>query len=219
MNFVNMTVDRRELGSKSVLKKLRASGKVPGVLHGANLYTLPVTVDGGDLKRSLNTPAGRNVLLSLQMDGEEKTAMIENLQRDFLREGVFVHVDFKLISLDEKITVSIPVVLTGQEDRVSDDGVISQPLHEIEIMSKPTEIPEGVIVDISGLTIGDSLLLKDVTLPDGCEIMTALDETVVSIMMPRIVAEETAAAGDEEPAEPALVGEEDDEKEESGAES
>lgn len=218
MNFVNIAVDKRELGSKGYLNSLRTSGKVPGVLHGAKLFTQPVIVDSSELKKALSTSAGRNVLLSLQLDGEEKTAMIENLQNDFLREGVYIHVDLKLISLDEKISVNIPVLLTGHEDRVSDDGVVSQPLHEIEILSKPTEIPESIKVDISGLAIGDSILLKDVTLPEGCDVVTDLHEMVVSIMAPRIAEEETEAA-DEEAAEPALVGEEASDEENTSAEA
>lgn len=207
MNLIQLAADQRALSGKSYLKSLRASGKVPGVLHGKDLYSMPITVDSIELKKAMSTPAGRNVLLDLQLDGESKTAMIENLQKNVLKDGVYLHVDLTLVSLDKKIEVNVPVVLTGQDKRAQDDGIISQPFHEIAIESTPAAIPESIRIDISGLGIGDSILLSDVTLPEGCEAVTEADAVLVHIMPPRSVEEETETEAAEETAEPALVGE------------
>ena len=210
---MQITAEKRSLGSKSTLKTLRASGKVPGVLHGPDLYSLPITVDSIELKKAMSTAAGRNVLLDLKLEADSKTAMIENLQRNVLKDGIYLHVDLMLVSLDKKIEVNVPIVLVGQDKRANDDGIVAQPIHEVVIESIPTAIPENIKIDISGLTIGDSILLKDIALPEGCAAITAGDEMLVHIMPPRVSEDETETESAEETAEPALVGE--DSKEET----
>ena len=104
-------------------------------------------------------------------------------------------------------------MLFGQDLRAKDDGVISQALHEITLLSKPSEIPDSIRVDIAGMTIGDTLHLKDIQLPDGCEAQTEPDEVLVSIMAPRTSEEPAEGKEAVEPAEPELVGAETDETE------
>jgi large subunit ribosomal protein L25 len=206
LNLTQITAEKRSLGSKSYLKSLRAAGKVPGVLHGQDMYSLPITVDSIELKKAMSTAAGHNVLLDLKIEDDSKTAMIENLQRNVMKEGVYLHVDLMLVSLDKKIEVNIPITLVGQDKRASDDGIVAQPIHEIAIQSIPTAIPENIRIDISGLKIGDSILLRDITLPEGCEAITAADEMLVQIMPPRVSEEEAETESTEEATEPALIG-------------
>ncbi len=200
MDLIPLKVEKRELSSKGYLRTLRTSGKIPAVLHGSKQYSLPITLDAKELVRALNTPAGRNVLLELHLADEKKPAMVENLQRDLIKEDVYQHVDLMLVSLDEKIEVSVPVVLVGQDSRVNDDGVISQPIYEITILSTPLAIPENIRVDISSMAIGDAIVLGDITLPEGCEAVTASDEMLVNILPPRVEEEpetdEAAEAAD-----------------------
>ncbi len=186
MNRIKISAQKRNLSSKGYLNILRKSGKVPGVLHGRDNSSLPLTVDSVDLKKAINTSAGLNVLLNLEIDDAgTHIAMIEKLHRDILKDSVYQHVDFILVSLDKKTDFTIPVVLVGQDKRVSDNGIVSQPTHEIHVRSIPTSIPEHIEVDISALKIGDTLMLKDITLPEGCEAVTSANEMLVSIMHPR----------------------------------
>ena len=111
--------------------------------------------------------------------------MVENLQKDFLKEGVYLHVDLIKVSLDKKIDVHVPVMLVGHEKRLSDNGIVSQPIFEVHVMSTPDMIPENFKVDISGMEIGDSVLMKDLVLPEGCVAVTGADEMLVSILHPR----------------------------------
>ncbi|NLO36300.1 MAG: 50S ribosomal protein L25 [Clostridiaceae bacterium] len=195
------------------MNSLRTAGKVPGVLHDRKGMSVPVSVDSIDFKKAISTSAGHNAILGLQLEDANHTAMVEHLQKHTLKDDIYVHVDFMLVSLDEKIEVQVPLVLVGQEKRAKDDGVISQATHEITLLSKPTEIPDSIKVNIAGMTIGDTLHLKDIQLPDGCEAQTEPDEVLVSIMAPRT--SEEPAEGEEaaEPAEPELVGAETDEPE------
>ena len=213
MNTIPLTLEKRKVSSKGYLNSLRRAGKVPGVLHDRKGLSVPVSVDSIEFKKAINTSAGRNAILGLQLEDTNQTAMVEHLQKHTLKDDIYIHVDFMLVSLDEKIEVQVPLVLFGQDLRAKDDGVISQALHEITLLSKPSEIPDSIRVDIAGMTIGDTLHLKDIQLPDGCEAQTEPDEVLVSIMAPRT--SEEPAEGEEavEPAEPELVGAETDETE------
>ena len=84
MNFVQISAEKRPLGSKGYLKSLRRNGSVPGILHGHNLDSTPDSIDAKDLLKAISTPAGRNVLLNLVIESDTQTAMIENLQEDIL---------------------------------------------------------------------------------------------------------------------------------------
>jgi large subunit ribosomal protein L25 len=186
LDGLRISATKRELGSKSYLHILRKSGKVPGVLHGSENSSLPLILGGIDLKKALSTSAGKNVLLNLEIEGiGSYTAMIENLQRDTLKEDIYLHVDLVSVSLNTKIDINIPIILVGQDKRVNDGGIVSHSVYEILIRSVTKSIPENIKVDISKMKIGDIILLKDIALPDGCEAITSLHEVLVSILHPR----------------------------------
>ena len=211
MNRLQLKAERRKIASKGYLKSLRNAGKTPGVLHNRGGESLHISVESSDLKKALHTSAGMNVLLNLEIEDEGiQLARIEDLQYDVLRDGIYTHVDFGRVSLDQKIEVHVPIILIGQEDRAKDDGVISQAEHEVVLLSSPDSIPDNLHADISSLVIGDSIHMKDLVLPEGCEAVTDPDDTIVSIIPPRIVEEaeesETEETDDtEEAAEPELV--------------
>ena len=203
MNRVLLKAENRELSSKGYLRQLRLAGKVPGVLYGHGGAAIPLSVESSELAKALHTSAGLNVLLNLALDsGAEEIAMIKVLERDFLKAGAFTHVDLVRVSLTDKIEVSVQVLVTGDERRVNDGGVVAQPLREITLLSSPGSIPESFTVDVSGLVIGDSLTVGDVTLPADCELVTDVDEMIINIMPPRVVqdvvAEEETKEDEEE---------------------
>lgn len=206
MDRIKLAAEKRPLKSKGYLRELRQAGKVPAVLHGHENGSVHIMVDSVELRKAINTSVGLNAVLDLAIDdfGTE-IAMVENLQRDYLRENVYLHVDFMRISLDKKIEVSIPIVLTGQDNRSGDEGIVSQPIREIQLMSSPTSIPESIHIDVSGMTIGDSIHLRDIELPEGCEAITPPEEMLVSIISPRVTEEETE--DEDEAVEPEVVSE------------
>lgn len=194
MNRLQISAQKRDLGSKSDLKSMRKAGKVPGVLHGSDEYSLPLVLESLALKKAISTSAGLNAVLNLEIDDlGAQTVMIENLQRDTLKEGVYLHVDLIRVSLDKKIEVHVPVQLHGQEKRINDGGIVSQPIFEVHVLSIPTAIPEHVKVDISGMAIGDTVQMKDIVLPEGCTAVTLPDVVLVSILQPRGGVEAPAA--------------------------
>jgi large subunit ribosomal protein L25 len=188
-----LRAEYRELASKGCVKELRRQGKVPAVLYGRGGDSVPLTVESSSLTQAMNTTAGMNVLLNLEIANEMPvTAMIKDLDRDILRTGQLNHVDLLRVSLQEKIEVTVPVVLSGEEQRPRDNGVIQQPLREVTILSVPGAIPESVPVDISGLSIGDSVTVGDIEFDAGFDVVTDAGEVLVSISAPRAAQEEIA---------------------------
>ena len=210
MDRLILEADKRKLSSKGHLNSLRREGLVPAILHRRGEDSVPVTVNGLAFKKLLHTEAGLNIIFNLKIGSESFLARVEDIQYDVLRDGIYTHIDFGSVSLTEKIEVSVPVMLEGQDDRENDGGVVTQPLYELVVLSLPDAIPGHLTADISQLTIGDSMHAKDIQLPEGCELITDPDESVVSVTAPRVEeeaeeTEEAAEAGEEESVEPELV--------------
>jgi large subunit ribosomal protein L25 len=194
-----LVADKREGTGKGVARKLRAVGRVPAVLYGGGMDPVPLSVDSRDLYHVMRTGAGANVLIDLMVDGKKQLAMPREIQRDHIK-GTFVHVDFLAIRADEKITVSVPVHIVGESPGVKAGGVIEHHLWELQVESLPADVPDAIEADISGLEIGASLRVADLTAPPGATILTSPDESVVAVQQPqaRVELEEEVAAAAEE---------------------
>jgi len=194
-----LVADKRGGTGKGVARKLRAVGRVPAVLYGGGMDPVPLSVDSRDLYHVMRTGAGANVLIDLMVDGKKQLAMPREIQRDHIK-GTFVHVDFLAIRADEKITVSVPVHIVGESPGVKAGGVIEHHLWELQVESLPADVPDAIEADISGLEIGASLKVADLTAPPGATILTAPDESVVAVQQPqaRVELEEEVAAAAEE---------------------
>lgn len=200
MNNYQLSAQSRKLGSKGILNALRRAGRVPAVLHDRGKPSMPLSLVSGEIKRALGTKAGRNVLLDLRIDdGEPKVAMFENFQRDPVKD-LYLHVDMVLVALDQKLEVNVPVILTGEDRRENDGGVLSQHLHEVILLSLPTSIPENIRIDVRHLKLGDAVHMRDLELPEGCDTVTETDQLILNVTLPRVVEEEVAAPEEEESA-------------------
>jgi large subunit ribosomal protein L25 len=198
----------RRLGSgKGVARKIRAAGRVPGVVYGHAVEPVHITVDARELLHTLHTEAGANVLVDLRIGGEHVLAMPREVQRDHLR-GRLTHVDFLRIARDEKITVEVPIQLIGESHGVREGGVIEHHLWNLEVECFPQDVPTHIDADITKVGINESLKVADLTLPSKVIALTDDDETVVSVVPPQVLmveeeveeeAIEAAAAGEGEP--------------------
>jgi large subunit ribosomal protein L25 len=159
-----------------------------------------------------------NAIFDLTFVGEdgkedEATVIIKDYQKDVIKQNL-LHVDFQFISMDEKITVSVPMHLEGEAAGVRDGGVLQQLLREIEIDALPAEIPEEITIDISELEVGESLSVVDLELPEGIDLVTDSDEVIVTVVTPTELIEEEEEEEEEEFLEPEVIGEEEEEGEE-----
>jgi large subunit ribosomal protein L25 len=168
----------RPTGSRAA-NRLRAAGKVPGVIYGHGQAPLPIAVDGRALRAALTTDAGLNALLALQVDGETHLTLAREIQRDPVRSTV-THVDFLIVRRDEVVSADVPIALVGEARQVvMADGLIEQPLNTLTVHATPDAIPAHVEVDVSDMEIGDTIRVGDITLPSGVSTEVDPDEPVV----------------------------------------
>lgn len=200
---VRLTAEPREGRGKGPARRLRAAGRVPGVLYGRDVEAVPVSVDAQELWHALHTEAGTNVLIDLAVDGQEYLTMPREVQRDILK-GTLLHVDFLQIRRDVAIELDVPIQLVGESVGVKQGGVVEHHLWELRVECLPTEVPEAIEADITDLAIGDSLQVEALSVPEGVRILTPPEETVVSVVPPPVLEVEVP----EEVPEEAVEGEE-----------
>lgn len=205
-----------ELGS-AASRHLRRQGWVPATMYGRGAEPRSVAVPALDLRRALTTDAGRNVLLTLDFEGDrDELTLAREVQLHPTRDE-YLHLDLILISRTEKVSAEVPVTLVGSATGVVDEGgILEQALYSLSIRALPTEIPDKIEVDVSSLALGSSMTVVDVAIPEGAELMTDLDAPLASVLAPAaeevpeeveeeaveaLEAEEAAGAAEERPAE------------------
>src|ERR687895_1144796 len=183
---VKLKAETRDRVGKGAARKIRAEGRVPAVLYGPDVEPQRVAVDARQLWHALHTDAGMNVLIDLQVDGNEYLTLPREVQRDIVR-GTLLHVDFLRIRKDVAIQVDVPIHLTGDSVGVKEGGVVEHHLWELRVEVLPTQVPESVEADIAQLSIGDSLHLKDLRIPGNVIVLTPEDEVIVSVVPPPVL--------------------------------
>ena len=190
-------------------RRIRLQGKVPATVYGLGKEAVSVAVDYRELRSALSTEAGLNVVLNLDLGGEQEMALVKEMQRDPLRGGV-THVDFLRVERDSDVAVEVPIRLTGHAAAVLDiNGIVERSLDTLRLLAKPHSIPNELVLDVSDLTVGDTLTVSDIELPAG--VTPLVDETapVVSGIITRSALEAAAEAEAEDTEE--ADGEETDE--------
>ena len=196
-----LVAEPRTDSGKGVARKLRAAGRVPAVLYGADVESTPLSVDSKELFHLLHTGAGSNVLVDLVVDGHEHLAIPRDVQRDHIH-GRFIHLDFLAVRRDEKIHISVPVRVVGESVGVKAGGVVEHHLWEVEVECLPEDVPEAIEIDITDLEIGMGLRVSDLVAPSGSTILTNPEDSVVAVQQPQMAVEleeeeAEAAAGEE----------------------
>ncbi len=181
-----LKAETRSGTGKGVARKLRASGRVPGVVYGHHEEPLHLSVDARELFHLLHTEAGVNVLVELRVDHDRFLAMPKEVQRDHIR-GQFLHIDFLRIARDETVHVEVPIQLVGESVGVKAGGVIEHHLWALQVECLPQDVPPAIEADVSGLDINDSLKVGDLTAPAGVTILTPAEEVIVSVVPPQIL--------------------------------
>jgi large subunit ribosomal protein L25 len=206
MDFVKVTVEVRSRTGKGGARKVRAAGKVPGVLYGRNGEPVVVTCVERELLQSLDKEKKRNTVLKLSIvDGgktEEVTAMVRDAQIDPLSRRL-EHVDFLRVDLNEEVHVTVPLVLTGKAIGTQNGGQLHQSLHVVQVAAKPAAIPSKLEVDVTALEIGDALHVSDLKLGAGVRVLLDAREALASVVAPKAEKAEAEAAAPVEGAVPA----------------
>ena len=155
-----LQAETRHDTGKGVARRLRAAGKVPGVLYGHGIDPVPLSVDAREMFHLLHGGAGANALVDLIVDGTEHLAMAREIQRDHIHNKL-IHVDFLAVSRTEKITVNVPVIEIGEAVGVKEGGVVEHHLREVSAECFPQDVPEHIEVDITDVELGGMVHVRD----------------------------------------------------------
>jgi len=209
---IKLKAQKRENLSRGTTKQIRQEGFIPSVVYGKDKEPKTVSVEHIELLKTVRDE-GRNAIISLDIENDTVVdVMLHEYQTDPVK-GDVIHADFYVVDLTEELDVTVAIRLDGDAAGAKEGGVLQQPLYELQIRSKPRDIPEEIVVDVTNLEIGDSISVADLPASDKYEYLDDAETTVAVVLAPEAEVEETDEAVDFS-AEPELVGAEDEEEEE-----
>jgi large subunit ribosomal protein L25 len=198
-----LNVKSRSAGGSREARRLRRSGRVPGVVYGHGADPVGFDADARDLRLAL---ARSGAVLDLSVDGGKATPVVLKEAQRHPILGETTHVDLLRVKLDEEINATVPLELLGVDDApgVKQGGILEQPTRELNILALPTSIPEAIVHEVGEMEIGETILLSAVSVPEGVTLLDDLEDTMVAtISAPRLQAQQA----EEIEAETELVGE------------
>ena len=196
MEDTNFKISRRNITGKHV-KKLRHTGRLPAVMYGSSVDSIPITLDYQKANRVLKTLSPSS-LITLELDGAQHIALVREKQYDFLR-GDLLHVDFQIVLQSERIRSKVRVKLSGEAPVLNTyDAMVLTETEEFEVEAFPQDLPELIEVAISRIEeIGDSIHVRDITLgPDVAILNDPGDVVAVAVHATRIVEEKMEEEGE-----------------------
>jgi large subunit ribosomal protein L25 len=187
----SIVAEERAGRGKGAARKMRAAGRIPAVVYGRGRTTRAIALDPLAVSKILHSAdSGINTLIDLSVGGADTVVLVREIQRDPVSGG-WLHADLYEVDLQKAIQVRVPLHIVGRPIGVENGGILDHPLREVEVECLPRAIPDSVEVDVSALDVGDSIHVRDLTLPEGAKIMSDPDLAVASVVLPK--AEEEAA--------------------------
>jgi large subunit ribosomal protein L25 len=209
-----LTAEIREGVGKEKAKKLRTKGLIPAIFYGPRSQTIPLVIDSKELAKVLQTEAGENVLIDLDIrkgnQSDRKVVMVKDIQIDPLQR-ITLHTDFFEVTMDEMVTVEVPVHLVGKPEGTKMGGILDQIRRVIQIQCFPGDIPKSIDIDVSPLKIGDSIHVQDIIV-EKVKILSDTNYTIATVVPP-VVEEKVVEAVAPEAVEGAEVKEKEGEEE------
>ncbi|WP_457568604.1 50S ribosomal protein L25 [Desulfurobacterium sp.] len=199
MEIVKLEATRRNKTGKGVARKLRREGLLPAIIYGGGRpEATPIAIKASDLKK-LKHHSG---LININVEGDERVCILKEIQYNYLGD-VPVHVDFHEVTFGETIVTTVELEFVGTPIGVKEEnGVLEIFFREVEIETLPRNIPEKLVIDISGLHAGDALHISDIPVPEGVKILEDPETAVVVVSETEEVAtEESEEEETEEAAE------------------
>jgi large subunit ribosomal protein L25 len=203
MATATLTAESRSETGKGAARKLRAAGRVPAVIYGHRREPQGLSLDARTLGLTLERVSASSVF-ELALGGTTVRALIREVQRHPVSRAL-VHVDFQELVAGERVTMRVPLAFVGTAEGVRNQGgLLEEVTRELEISADPANIPDRIDVDVSALTIGHPLHVRDLAVPQGVTVLTDAGATVVQVSPPRL--EEEGASSSEAPSgEPEVV--------------
>jgi len=199
---LTLPAELRERAGKGASRELRRKGRVPAVIYGGNDEPTPIHVEEKLLMKQLMTGHFMNSIIMVEVDGKP----VRTIPKDVALHPVTdrpIHADFLRLGRDSKIEVAVPVVFANEEESpgLKRGAVLNIVRHELQLVCEADRIPSEIIIDVTGLDVGDSIHISSVTLPEGsASAITDRDFTIATVVAPSALRRSDAAAaeGDEE---------------------
>ena len=188
MATVRINATPRTKFGKSATRKLRFAGQMPGIVYRAGEPATHISLDPHTLEQAFRKTQDRNTLVEISVDGDTKTCLVREAQRDPVNQALR-HIDFYELDMTVDVEVEVPVKTEGIAPGIEIGGVLRLIRRSLTVRSKPTAIPEAIMVDISGLEIDDYVKVSAVSAPDGAEILAESDFNVLAVVGRRIAIE------------------------------
>ncbi len=204
MERVTLNAEHRTEAGKGIARSLRRQGYMPAVIYRAGKST-PIKLKKQDIVNFLNSTMGEQVMVNLRFsDGNLRLALLKDYQVDPVK-GELLHTDFYEVSLKERVRVTVSIVLTGEPVGVKKEGGILQQAHsEVEVECLPDVIPSHLEIDVSGLKVGHSLHVTDLSLQEGIKVFDSPEEVIATVIAPTMEVE-AVASEEAETAQPEVI--------------
>lgn len=200
MEEILLKAETRKGTGKGFARKLRRDGKIPAILYGRDVESVPINISAREWE-TLMRRVRKNVILTMEIHSdkgvENRPVMIKKVDTGYLGDDVN-HIDFLQVSMERTIEIEIPIHLTGTAKGVTNSGIVEQHLRSIMVECLPTQIPEQIELDVTNLDIGDSIHVSDISL-SGIKLLEHMDVAVVTVIPPE--SEEKPVAVEEVEAE------------------
>ncbi len=197
METTTLQAEVRAGRGKGPARRLRAEGKVPGVIYGPGVEPTPLTLSPKELTKALRGERGRNVVFKLSLDGKDQLAMVKDVSTDPVTQEL-LHIDLYRILEDKVLDVNVPFRTYGRSVGVVQGGVLNVTRRVLPLRTTPANIPVSIEVDVTHLALKDTISVEEIEFPAGVECSLNPKLTLVIILEPRKAtaaeAEEDAAA-------------------------
>ena len=195
---IEINARKREAQGTGASRRLRRSGRVPGIVYGGDKDAVRIDLDHKDLFFNLRNEKFHASILTLVLDGEKQQVLLRAVNMHPFKAQV-QHIDFQRVSKDKKIHMKVPLHFVNAEKSPGvkeQAGVVNHVMTELDIVCFPDDLPEYIEVDLGGLTVGHSLHVRQLPMPKGVELALSKDEdpVVATVVVPALVSEEEEAA-------------------------
>ena len=206
MPTAQLSASARTSSGKGAARTLRSAGQIPAVIYGHAREAQPLAIPTREFEKLLERVSAESTVIELDVGGTIARTLIREIQRHPFKKQI-LHIDFQELVAGEKVSVNVPIVLTGTPDGVRlNGGILSQVMSELTIRVDPVNIPRRIEADVTHIAIGHSLHVSDLKVPDNVEVLDEPDTTIAIVSAPKVEAEPTAGAeAAETGAEPELI--------------
>jgi len=180
---ISIQANKRTDFKNSTSRKIRDEGNFPAVVYGNKTESTPIYLNSADFIKTIRE-AGRNGVLTLQVEKQKYSVMLHDIQTDPLKNEI-VHADFQVVDMKKEIDTEVSLSLVGEAKGTKEGGVLQQSLYEISLKGLPQDIPSSIDVDVSNLGINDTITVGDIKVDKKLEITHNAEDTVASVLPPQ----------------------------------